>query len=45
VLNVAAIAGIIAVRERPAYATTKSAAAGLTKALALRLDGGRSAGK
>jgi NAD(P)-dependent dehydrogenase (short-subunit alcohol dehydrogenase family) len=35
VINIASIAGIIAVRERLAYTTTKFAVVGLTKALAL----------
>ena len=35
VINMASVAGIIAVRERLAYATTKFAVVGLTKALAL----------
>ena len=35
VINVASIAGIVAVRERLAYTTTKFAVVGLTKALAL----------
>ncbi len=35
VINMASIAGVVAVRERLAYTTTKFAVAGLTKALAL----------
>jgi NAD(P)-dependent dehydrogenase (short-subunit alcohol dehydrogenase family) len=35
VINIASIAGIVAVRERLAYTTTKFAVVGLTKALAL----------
>jgi NAD(P)-dependent dehydrogenase (short-subunit alcohol dehydrogenase family) len=35
VINVASIAGVVAVRERLAYTTTKFAVVGLTKALAL----------
>ena len=35
VINMASIAGVIAVRERLAYTTTKFAVVGLTKALAL----------